>query len=283
MTHRVFVVALATSAGLCLAQQADEKALDHMIEYYAHLQGCSLSVGLEVHGGGSMMQAMLGSMSQSSPGYGLKPNRFAFWNAEGVDGADEDSPPLVYSDGKQVISVIQSLSVYTVEAAPANFGSMLAGADPETVTGWQMIPGSQFLFALLSDDPRKSLEGQLTNFVYKGLEGEGESACHVYTTTEALPEGEGEGGTIEMRIAATGEPWLVSLKPDLTGSGAPEGLELLLAFKDWKALTEAPAEGVITPKDEWKKVEDLGAAIYESMGAGPENAEPADVDPGDGG
>ena len=266
MSTRLCIVALAVSAGACLAQEADSTALDRMIEHYQHLRGCTVSIGIEMHAEDPMMAAMVAAMNQSTPGYAVKPNLFAFWD----DSEEEAGPmgmsmpkPAIHSDGKQITAAIDAFGVYSVMDAPATFADMLADPEAGLKQGWQMVPGSNFLFALMSPDPREALGGQLDEIEYVGLVGEGEDAYHAFTTVETE-----EGTPLEMRIAATGEPWLLAFKPDLSDSGAPEGLEVLLTFTNWAAVSEAPADGVVTLKDEWKKVDDLGGALAENMGMG---------------
>jgi thiol-disulfide isomerase/thioredoxin len=68
-----------------------------------------------------------------------------------------------------------------------------------------------------------------------------------------------------MRIKAEGEPWLVSVKPDLSGSGAPAGFEVMMTFRDWAPAAEAPEGGEITPQEGWEKVDDLADAVMTKM------------------
>jgi thiol-disulfide isomerase/thioredoxin len=263
---RFCIVALAASAGACLAQDADSKSLDRMIEHYQQLGGCSVSLGISIHTDDPMMAAMVASMNQSSPGYAVKPNLFAFWSeaAQSGDPMGMQMPkPSIQSDGERVTSAIDALGVYSVSDAPSTFDDMLADPQSGLSQGWQMIPGANFLFALMADDPHEALAGQLADIEYAGLVGEGEGAYHAYTTIDTE-----EGTSLEMRISAVGEPWLIGFKPDLSGSGAPEGLEMLLTFKDWAPITEAMSEGVVTINDEWDQVDDLGAALFDSMNGG---------------
>ena len=262
---RICIVALAASAGVCFGQAADAEAFDKMIAHYEQLQGCTVSIGIEMKTDDPMMAAMMSMMNKSTPGYAIKPNLFAFWqDAEtpaGPMGMDMPSPVL-YSDGEQVLSAVESISVYSEHEAPADFAVLLDDPDAGLAQGWDMIPGANFLFALMSPDPRETLIDQISEVEYAGLVGEGEEAYHAFTTIDE------DGTPLEMRIAATGEPWLLGFKPDLTDTGAPEGLEVMLTFKEWEAITAAPAEGKITPDAEWTKVDDIGEALFGEMDLG---------------
>ncbi|MFG0258977.1 MAG: redoxin family protein [Phycisphaerales bacterium JB041] len=266
MKAPISIVALALSAGACLAQQADEKAIERMYEHYQQLQGCSVSLGVNVKTDDPMMAAFVESMNRKSPGYAVKPNRFAFWeNEEGAaDGMPMMPTPSIYSDGTTVTSAVASLGVYATDEAEEDFGALLEDMTAGMRQGWQLVPGGNFVLALMAPDPKSVFESQLQGITYEGVFGEGEGAYHAYSTMD--PE---EGTKMEMRIAATGEPWLMGFKPDLSGSGAPEGFEVLLAFDDWTALSEAPAEGKITIDKEWEEVEMISEAIMVSMQGGP--------------
>ncbi len=279
MKAPISIVALALSAGVCFAQQADENAIQRMYEHYQQLEGCSVNFGVSVTTDDPMMAAFVDSMNRSSPGYVFKPNRFAFW--EGEKPKDTGMPmmptPLIYSDGSTVTSAVPSLNAYATDDAPEDFGALLDDLTAGMRQGWQMVPGGNFVLALMSPDPKAAFESQIQDITYDGLVGEGDGAYHAYTTMDSE-----DGTKMEMRIAATGEPWLVGFKPDLTGSGAPEGFEVLLAFADWTPLTDVPEEGKITIQDGWEEVEMISEAIMLSMQGGPagmaDEPEPAEME-----
>lgn len=262
MNTRICIVALAASAGSCLAQTADSKALDKMIAHYQQLQGCTVNIGIEMKTDDPMMAAMMSMMNKSTPGYAVKPNLFAFWEDPDAEPAPMgmDAPnPVLHSDGEKVTSVIKSMSIYSEHEAAADFGALLDDPDAGLAQGWDMIPGANFLFALMSPDAHETLIEQITEITYAGLVGEGEGSYHAFTTADD------DGTPLEMRIAAVGDPWLLGFKPDLTGTGAPEGLEVMLKFTDWNAVAAAPAEGTITIDPEWEKVDDIGVAMFGGM------------------
>ena len=267
MKIRTCIVALAASAGVCFGQAADAEAFEKMIAHYEQLQGCTVSIGIEMKTDDPMMAAMMSMMNKSTPGYAVKPNLFAFWQ-----DADPDAPagpmgmdmpnPVLYSDGEQILSAVESMSIYSEHEAPADFAVLLDDPDAGLAQGWDMIPGANFLFALMSPDPRETLIDQISEVEYAGLVGEGEDSYHAFTTVDD------DGTPLEMRVAAMGEPWLLGFKPDLTDTGAPEGLEVMLTFKEWHAITATPAEGKITPDAKWEKVDDIGEALFGEMGMG---------------
>ncbi len=262
MNTRISIVALAALAGSCFAQTADSETLDKMIAHYEQLTGCTVSIGIEMKSDDPMMAAMISTRNKSTPGYAVKPNLFAFWkDAQAPAGPMGMEMPntAIYSDGEQVVSTVSSLSIYSEHDAPTDFGALLDDPDAGLAQGWDMIPGANFLFALMSPDPRESLIEQISEIEYAGLVGEGEDSYHAFTTVDE------DGTPLEMRIAATGEPWLLGFKPDLSNTGAPEGLEVLLTFKDWNAITATPAEGTITVDPEWEKVDDIGVALFGDM------------------
>ena len=270
MKASISIVALALSAGMCFAQQADEKAIERMYEHYQQLQGCSVSFGVSVTTDDPMMAAFVDSMNRSSPGYVFKPNRFAFWENEKpkAEGMPMMPTTLIYSDGSTVISAVPSLDAYATDDAPEDFNVLLDDLTAKLRQGWQMVPGGNFVLALMSPDPKAAFESQLQDIRYDGLVGEGDGAYHAYSTVDSTVDSE-EGTKMEMRIAATGEPWLVAFKPDLAGSGAPAGFEVLLAFEDWTALSAVPTEGKLTIQDGWEEVEDISEVIIGAMQGGP--------------
>lgn len=257
------VAMLALCAGACFAQQADPDAVERMFKHYESLKGVSVELGIEAKSDDPMMAPFLESMNQSSPGYVLKPNRFAFWE---IDDSDEPDPmgmslprPAVYSDGETVTSAISELSIFAREDAPADFGSMVTDPMAGMRQGWQMVPGSNFLLALMAPDPKTAFESQMIGLEYEGLVGEGEKAYHAYTTRDE------DGTVLQMRIAANGEPWLIGFRPDLSGSGAPEGFEMLLSFRNWKSITDAPAEGRVSVDSKWAQVDNIAEAAMAEM------------------
>lgn len=262
----ISIIAFALTAGACFAQQADETAIERMYEHYQQLQGCSVNFGVQVTTDDPMMAAFVDSMNRSSPGYVFKPNRFAFW--EGEKPKDSGMPmmptPLIYSDGSTVTSAVPSLKAYAIDDAPEDLGALVNDMTAGMRQGWQMVPGGNFVLALMSPDPKAAFESQLQDITYDGLVGEGETAYHAYSTMDSE-----DGTKMEMRIAATGAPWLMGFKPDLTGSGAPEGFEVLLAFADWAPLTDVPDGGKITVEDDWEEVEMISEAIMLGMQGGP--------------
>lgn len=282
MKAPISIVAFALSAGACFAQQADEKAIERMYEHYQQLQGCSVNLGVSVKTDDPMMAAFVESMNRKSPGYAIKPNRFAFWENDAPEdnGMPMMPTPSIYSDGTTVTSAVASLGVYATDEAEEDFGVLLEDMTAGMRQGWQLVPGGNFVLALMAPDPKAAFESQLQDIRYDGVFGEGESAYHAYTTVD--PE---EGTKMEMRIAAAGTPWLIGFKPDLSGSGAPAGFEVLLAFNDWTALSDAPAEGKITVDKEWDEVEMISEAIMLSLqgGEGMEaEPEPATTGAGEG-
>ncbi len=270
MNTRICIVALAASAGACLAQTADSKALDKMIAHYEQLDGCTVSIGIEMKTSDPMMAAMMSMMNKSTPAYAVKPNLFAFWedpDAEPGPMGQEMPNPVIHSDGKRVITAVKAMSIYSEQEAATDFGALLADPDAGLAQGWDMIPGANFLFALMSPDAHKTLIEQIADITYAGLVGEGEGSYHAFTTVDD------DGTPLEMRIAAVGDPWLMGFKPNLANTGAPEGLEVLLTFKDWNAVAAAPAEGAITLDPEWEKVDDIGEALFGGMDMGMGEAE----------
>ncbi len=270
MKAPISIVAFVLTAGACFAQQADENAIERMYEHYQQLQGCSVNFGVSVKTNDPMMAAFVDSMNHSSPGYVFKPNRFAFWENEEpkAEGMPMMPTPLIYSDGSTVTSAVPSLDTYATDDAPEDFGVLLDDMTAGLRQGWQMVPGGNFVLALMSPDPKAAFESQLQDITYDGLVGEGDTAYHAYTTLDSE-----DGTKMEMRIAATGEPWLVGFKPDLAGSGAPAGLEVLLAFADWTPLTDVPDDGKITVQDDWEEVEMISEAIMLAMQGGPAGME----------
>jgi thiol-disulfide isomerase/thioredoxin len=261
----ISIVALALSAGACFAQQADEKAIERMYEHYQSLQGVSVNLGVQVKTDDPMMAAFVESMNRKSPGYAVKPNLFAFWESDqpAAEGIPMMPTPLIYSDGKTVTSAVPSLESYATDDAEKDFAVLLEDTAAGMRQGWQLVPGGNFVLALMAPDPKAAFESQLQDIRYDGVFGEGDKAYHAYTTMD--PE---EGTEMQMRIAATGEPWLVGFRPDLSGSGTPAGFEVLLAFSDWTPLTGAPADGKITIQDDWEEVEMISEAIMQGMQGG---------------
>lgn len=266
MKAPISIVALALSAGVCFAQQADENAINRMYEHYQSLSGCSVSLGMHLKTDDPQMAPFIESMNKGSTShaYAVKPNLFAFWQDE---TAGHDMPmlpmPAIYSDGETTVSLVSSVEMYVQDDAEADFGALVKDTEAGIRQGWQVVPGGNFLLALMSPDPKAALESQLVDITYEGVFGEGDKAYHAYSSADAT-----EGTKLEMRIAATGEPWLVGFKPDLAGSGAPAGLEVVLAFSDWEKLTEAPEDGKIVVEDGWEEVDTISEAIMKSMPGG---------------
>lgn len=264
MKTSLSIVALAVSAGACLAQQADPGVLERMYDHYKGLQGASVELGIRVSSDDPALQGFIEGMNQTSHGYAVKPNHFAFW-PKGEAPMGMMTAPKVHSDGATVTSALPTLEIYTTGEVPADFQAMLSSPELGMEQGWMLVPGSNFLYSLMSAQPGEALMTQLSELEYVGVSGEGEDRYHAYSGTDE------DGVAIEMRIAAEGDPWLVALKPDLTAQGMPPGFEMLLTFDGWEAVSEAPSGHAVNVEDGWKKVDNLSQAMMEaSMSGGAE-------------
>jgi len=265
VTKRSAALCLLAFTGVCLGQEAQNDIFDKMLEHYRALDGCTVTLGFEMRSDQPGMADLLASMKQTNPGYAVKPNQFAFWSQKKSDAPSPMAVPLpsLYSDGEQLLAAVESMAIYSVEDAPESFGAMLSAGEEDPDAAWKMLPGAQYVFALMSSEPRESLDTFLGDVEYKGVEGEAAEACHVVATSQK--EAGGEETKLELRIKAEGEPWLVSVKPDLSGSGAPAGFEVLMTFSDWAPASEAPDQGQLTPQESWQKVDDLAEAVVAKM------------------
>ena len=263
--QRFAIVALATAAaGSCLAQTTTQEVLDKMFTYYNGLHGASVSIGMEMHSDDPQITAMLGNI-KPSPGYLVKPNLFAFQSqGEGAMGMPSTD---LYSDGTTFISAIPSLSAYSSEKAPKDFASLVqTGKDPGSPQSWQMIPGLEMVFALLSDDAAQTFGQMFTDVEYKGIEGEKNNTYYVLDAKQ--DDGSGKAIDLELRINAEGEPWLEAVKPDFTSAGTPADFEMLLTFSDWKSIDKPLEKGGFTPDKNWKKVDNVVQTLIENMSGG---------------
>jgi peroxiredoxin len=254
---RTIPLLLAVSAGACLAQEGGGDTFDRMIEHYQGLAGCTLRMGVEMRSDDPRMTDSLKSMGQATRGYAVKPNRFAFWDEQETSPDMGMATPEFHGDGEQVISALTAKGMYSIDPAPETFAGFVERAKGERAESWQMLPGSIFVFALMSPEPRDALGEFVKDVEYKGVQGDG--AYHVLSATQV----DSQGGTLplELHVSASGAPWLLAVKPDLRGQGAPSSFELVLTFEDWQETDAAPPEGVITPRTEWKKVEHLAEAV----------------------
>ena len=262
MIQRFAIVALATAAaGSCLAQTTTQEVLDKMFTHYNGLHGTSVSIGMEMHSADPQIAGMLDGI-KPSPGYLVKPNLFAFQSQGG--GAMGMPSTNLYSDGTTFISAIPSLSAYSSEEAPKDFASLVqAGNDPDSPQSWQMIPGLEMVFALLSDDAAQTFGQIFTDVEYKGIEGEKNNTYYVLDAKQ--DDGSGKTINLELRINAEGEPWLEAVKPDFSSAGTPADFEMLLKFSDWKSIDKPLEKGAFTPDKDWKKVNNVVETLIENM------------------
>ncbi len=272
VTIRSSVVTLAVSAGACLAQGEKPDVFERMLDHYAGLDGCTVKMSVAMRSDEPMLSGILESMGQSTPGYAVKPNRFAFWSDKKSEGGMGLPTPSLYSDGEKFISAVESDRIYSVDEAPDDFGDLIESASTDSTAAWQMLPGASFVFGLMSPDPREALGAFVTNAEYQGVEGESPNSYHVVKATQV--EAGGASIPLELHISAEGDPWLLSVSPRLDTEDGPE-IEVIVAFEDWEATGEIPERGAITPGEDWEEVDDLGQAIMESMqpGGAPEPAE----------
>jgi len=100
---------------------------------------------------------------------------------------------------------------------------------------------------------------------YKGVEGDGKDAHHVFLVEDPGEEFDDIG--FEVYISATGKPWVTALKPlmDELDNGMPEGMTVTMRFDDWSPADAVPDAAKIVPGKDWKKVDSL---MDEVMGGG---------------
>ena len=262
--QRFAIVALAAAAGSCLAQTTAQEVLNKMFTHYKGLSGASVSVGMEMHSDDPMISGMLDSI-KPSPGYAVKPNLFAFWSqGEGAMGMPSTD---LYSDGTTFISAIPSLSAYSSEEAPKDFASLVhTGDDSDSPQSWQMIPGLEMVFALLSNDASQTFGEMFTDIQYEGIKGDENNTYYVINAKQ--DDGSGTLINLELRINAEGEPWLEAIKPDFSNADTPADFEMLLKFSDWKSIDKPLEKGAFTPDKDWKKVDNVVQALIENMSGG---------------
>ena len=271
------IAAVALMAGACWGQNEGAEIVDRVLAHYKGLQGCSVTLSLEIDAGDSPMAAMLSEMGQTSFGYAVKPNLFAFWPGEG--GGMGMPSPRVWSDGTKLVEAIPDSGVYSVGEAPAGFAELHnPGAEGEMPTSTvQMIPGADILLQLMSDDPSETIGEMLTGAEFKGQAGEGDDAHFVFLAADDSPMS--EGMEMEVHIAAVGEPWIVGLVPQLEDQGAMmEGVTVKMGFADWKAVETAPDAGRIEIDSEWEKVDNVLEAAMGNMMMGGDMEEPDEGD-----
>jgi thiol-disulfide isomerase/thioredoxin len=288
------LIALAAVASMSWASGDGDAVLKQTLEHYQSLKGVSVTMKLDIQmeegiAGGPMMAD---SMSQVAHGVLLRPNIFAFWPQ-----VKENDPmaamgmvsPTVYSNGKQVISAIASKKIYETSPAPESFAAMIGGDENvDEMSAWQMIVGAEVVLELMSvdseievadhedhaghggqgaddDEEAAGILELLEDADYKGIEGEGQDAHHVFLVEN--PGEEFDGISFEVFVSATGKPWVTALKPQMDDldTGMPEGMTVTMRFNDWTPADAVPSAAMIVPGEDWKKVDSL---MDELMGGG---------------
>jgi thiol-disulfide isomerase/thioredoxin len=256
---------LAAATGVCWGQGEGSEIIERVFAHYKGLEGCSLTLSLDIESDNEMMKGM----GQTSHGSVLKPNILAFWPEEAGGGMGMPSPQ-VYADGKQMLSALPDGGIYSVEDAPASFGDLLGEEDkdagPRMPTAvWQMVPGVNMVLQLMSDEPEERFGKMLTGAEYKGTQGEDLDSHHVFIATEDSPTG--EDVTMEVHVAAVGDPWVVAVLPQaqVGGGGMAGEIKVVLRFEDWEAVDAVPAAGRLEVAEDWEEVDDLMAEVMGGM------------------
>lgn len=267
--------ALAVCAGACWGQGAGQKIVDRVVEYYSGLKGASVTMALDIEMGDNPMAGAMGDLDQKNFGYAVKPNKFAFWPEDPSKQAMGLPSTAVWSDGKDVICAMPDASVYTVDAAPEDFGKLTGGGDiTATNAVWQMIPGADLLFQLMAGDAKDTIGKMLSEAEYQGEEGEGTGKAYVFLATDDAAGD--QPMRIKVRIAAEGDPWLLAVEPQFEEANPMmKGVSAEIRFTDWKAIDTPPEEGKIEVADGWNKVDNL---LMAAMGNMQQDADSPDAD-----
>ncbi len=292
------LVALAALASMSWGFDDGKEVIERTLDHYRTLDGTSVTMSLDIEFAKNMDigPMMAESMSQTAYGVAIRPNTFAFWPK-----VKKDDPmagmgmiaPSVYSDGSRMISAVADKGMYEDSAAPESFSAMLnMSKDDGLMSAWQMIVGAEVVIELMSVEPDKHA-GQahgdeddertpgilelLADARYKGIEGEGEGATHVFFVEES---GElFDDIAFDVFVAAAGKPWVVAIKPDMEGvdSPMPEGMSVILRFSDWKAVDSLPDVARITPGEDWDKVDNLMESLMGGSMTQQKEADPHDT------
>ena len=240
-------IALSTVLAAPTITPEAQPTLEKVMKFYKGLPGASMTLTLK--------ELMPGMGDQVSTMAALKPNMYMFTQDMGMPGMGSIE---LMSNGTTTWSTESQSKIYSEGTASTTFSdspelNLLVGGTP-----------GEFFFSLLSADPEDTFLSGISRVSSNGpIEVDGttyDSFILHAEPSEAMPT------ALEIQIAVDqGEqPWVhhaqMPLPKDMTG-----GLELTLEFRasDWKRVDAAMPEFTYTPPADYKRVDNLFAALME--------------------
>ena len=227
-----------------------QPTLDKVMTFYKGLSGASMTLTLK--------ELMPGMGDQVSTMAAFKPNMYKLTQDMGMPGMGSIE---LISDGTNTWSTETQTKMYSEGTASTSFAdspelNMLVGGTP-----------GEFFFSLLSEDPEATFLSGINRVTWDGsTEIDGTSYDLLTLHAEASEEMPQEL-KIQISVDQGDHPWVhrahMPLPKEMTG-----GLDVTLQFEasNWKALDAAKSEFTFSAPTDYKKVDDLFAALMEGGG-----------------
>ncbi len=246
------LIVAASSTTVLAAEISPEAApvLDRMLNWYGEIDGAqaTLTQTMPVPG----QQAPLVSKTNVAA---MKPNFFSIRGQDSVDGMSFDA----VSNGTTVWEAFPEAKVWAQHEAPKNLNIEGVGGALAIRSG-----AASIVLDLLSTDSRKSLLEDFETFEYIGKKGNSDQL-------RVTPKGMGPNESkpdVRLTIGPDGTPWLQEIAMTMPAgfSSNSEEVTVSMIFHNWQQLKKSPEtlkQFAFTPGKDWKKVDDLDAAMLE--------------------
>jgi peroxiredoxin len=258
--------------------------MQKMIDFYKTVDGAEFTSVMSM----SAPQIPM-PMEQKAKVTLVRPNRFMVESEDSMMGMGAMDAS---SNGEMLLVGVPMFKMYQQGKSPKNFDAVIAGLNgdmtPDAADSEELYmtlgqdPGLAFGMMLMSSDPMKSMLKEVETMTLVGdaeFEGKKANLIEFRTGDESM---DNAMGNIDLYIASGDRPWLLGIRPDLSGASDPmmQGLEMKIIFRDWTPIDSDGTSFTMQPGEDWEKVDDLMEAVMAKSMEGMEGME-MDLDMGD--